>query len=324
MVSVIVPIFKTPTEYLKRCVESLLNQEYTDLDIILIDDGSDRKEIDELIFSVDDQRVSYIKKENGGVSSARNIGLTKSKGDYIAFVDSDDWVEPDFIRRLVENIEEAKADLSIVDFKYEYPSNQKKAEYKKDAIPNIQELARDEIWSSLLHSTKIGGFLWNKLFKKELITHLLDEKLHYCEDFVFVAEYCKSISKAVFEDAKLYHYRQAQGNAASNFSSNPRIMTLLDSYQKLESIYSKYASGELDNVKRNTLKIALNLRARYRLNRIEDAASLSIINEVIAGRMRHILLTPKVSICEKANIVFTWMFPTALFRIKNKVLGRKM
>lgn len=325
IVSVVVPIYKTPIDYLKRCVESILNQEYADLDIILIDDGSESREIDELIGGIEDHRVTFIKKDNGGVSSARNIGLIRAKGYYVTFIDSDDWVELDFIKRLVENIENTNADLSIVDIAYEYTNG------KTDNVVRgkgtglvIQEFNGGDIWGHLLYSTKIGGFLWNKLFIKELIPQFLDEELHYSEDFVFVAEYCKNIEKAVFGDIKLYHYRQAQSNATSNYSFNSRILTLLDSYRKLEGIYSIYAPSELDNVKKNTLKIALNLRARYRFNKVDDSDSFTIIKRVINERMRHILLTHKISVSEKVNIILTWFFPTMLFRLKNRILGRKI
>jgi glycosyltransferase involved in cell wall biosynthesis len=324
IVSVIVPIFKTPIDYLKKCIESILNQKYADLDIIFIDDVSNMKEIDDLICGIEDHRIRFIKKDNGGVSSARNVGIIKAKGYYVTFIDSDDWVEPDFIQCLVENIENTNADLSIVDLVYEYPNNCNNGIKSGEGVSIRHEIAGDDIWGYLLHSTKIGGFLWNKLFKKELIPQLLDENLHYSEDFVFVAEYCKNISKAVFEERKLYHYRQSQSNATSNLSFNPRIMTLLDSYQKLESIYCKYAPEELANVKKNTLKIALNLRSRYLLNKVEDEVSLASISKVIDERMKQILLTRKISILEKTNIIFTWFFPTTLFRIKNKILRRKI
>lgn len=323
-VSIIVPIYKTPIKYLKHCVESLLNQEYSNLDIILVDDGSEMEEIALYISEIDDPRISFIGKENGGVSSARNAGILQAKGDYIAFVDPDDWVDEGFINQLVENMEKEEADLSIVSFQYEYSDDcRNRADYKVES-QFIQVIQGENTWKELLHSAKIGGFLCNKLFKKEFITQLLDEKLHYSEDFVFTAEYCRIVKKAVFQDAKLYHYRQGQGNATSNFSFNKKIMTLLDSYQKLEGIYGECASAELDSVVKNTLKIALNLRARIRLNKIRDSASRKRINTVIEQRMYRVLLSKKISVPEKANIILTWLFPTAMFRIKNRVLGRKI
>ena len=97
MVSIIVPVYNTPIEYLKKCIESLVSQTYRDIEILLIDDGSQKQVADfvsELPYQ--DGRIFVFHKENGGVSSARNLGLQKARGKYISFVDSDDWVESDF------------------------------------------------------------------------------------------------------------------------------------------------------------------------------------------------------------------------------------
>ena len=128
----------------------------------------------------------------------------------------------------------------------------------------------------------------------------------------------------VFTNLALYHYRQSQENATNDFSFNIRIMSLLNSYKQLEKIYMNYAPEELDNIKCNTLKIALNLRARYKLNKINDWRAYLKIKEVINKRIRCSLLSKKVSNIQKLNILLTWIFPTILFRIKNKALGRQI
>lgn len=323
LISIIIPVYNAEA-YLNPCLNSIVNQTYSEIEIILIDDGSTDKsgEICDS-YSLVNSKVRVIHMANQGVSAARNIGIKQAKGKYIAFVDSDDWVEPNFIECLIYNMKKSNADLSIVDLVYEY-SNEDEGQSTNISRLDVKEISSDGIWFELLYSSKIGGFLCNKLFKKQFITRLLDESLHYCEDFVFTAEYCKNIEKAVCTDAKLYHYRQGQGNASSNFTYNSKIFTLLNSYQKIEEIYAEFAPEELDNVKKNTLKIALNLRARYKLNKVIDISSYQVIQSIICDRIKTVILSKKVSSQQKINILLTWMFPTILFRVKSTILGRKI
>lgn len=326
MVSIIIPIYNTKSEYLNKCIHSVINQTFNNIEIILVDDGSEQT-IAQLCdqIAVMDGRIIVLHKQNGGVSSARNLGLRKAKGAYVAFVDADDWIEPQFIECLVNSLEKMKADLAVTGFKYEYE------EKGHQCLKNAEETETlfhkyeyQEIWKQLLYHKNIGGFLCNKLYKRDKITKLLDERLYYSEDFVFTAEYCKNIKTMVFTNLALYHYRQSQENATNDFSFNIRIMSLLNSYKQLEKIYMNYAPEELDNIKCNTLKIALNLRARYKLNKINDWRAYLKIKEVINKRIRCTLLSKKVSNIQKLNILLTWIFPTILFRIKNKALGRQI
>lgn len=323
LVSVVVPVYNNE-KYIDKCLNSLICQTYKDIEIIVVDDGSNKSTADICDkFEECNQCIRVYHKANGGVSSARNFGLRKSNGCYIAFVDADDWVEPNFIECLVMNMENTKADLSVVAFQYEYVHNTK-ISTKIMSNSSFREIDVSGIWKELLYSTKIGGFLWNKLFKKEFITRLLDENLHYSEDFVFTAEYCMKIKKAVISDTPLYHYLQDHGNATSDYTYNKKILTLLNAYQKLEKIYEEYAPQELDVVTKNTLKIGLNLRARYRLNKVEDEESYKVIQESICDRIQYVLKSKSIRIGEKFNIILTYTFPTILFRIKNLILRRKI
>lgn len=113
MVSVIVPVYKVP-EYLKRCVDSIRNQTYTDLEIILVDDGSP----DECpamcdAMAKEDKRIIVIHQKNGGLSAARNEGLNKSSGEYIIYIDSDDYIKNDMIEKLLSAAEKFEADVAI-------------------------------------------------------------------------------------------------------------------------------------------------------------------------------------------------------------------
>jgi len=135
MISVIIPVYNTPEEYLSRCIDSVINQSNPDIEIILINDGSDRMCTDCLLRMKElDPRIQLIQKENGGVSAARNTGLRAARGEYIAFVDSDDWVNPDYLSEGLRFLEEYQMDLVIGSFRVIH----------KDGSMKVQTLSVDE------------------------------------------------------------------------------------------------------------------------------------------------------------------------------------
>ena len=112
MISIIVPIYKVE-EYLPRCIESILNQTYQDFELILVDDGSPDLSGDICdVYAETDPRIKVIHQENSGISDARNEGLSRAKGEYISFIDSDDWVHPEFLQQLLYTIEKYDADIA--------------------------------------------------------------------------------------------------------------------------------------------------------------------------------------------------------------------
>ena len=321
MISIIVPVYNTPKDYIQKCISSLLKQTYSSYEILLVDDGSNEDVADycdEL--SHKDLRIRVYHQKNRGVSSARNLGLEVAEGEYIAFVDADDWVEPDYIEKLLSAIE-MNAEMAICNICYDYGedsnsdltgSNLKKVEYNKS-----------EVYKELLYSKEIGGFLCNKLFKKKFITKRLDESLHYSEDYVFVAEYCRQITKAIYLDSKLYHYRQDGNSATKELSYNSRIYTLMESYKNIERIYLEELPAEEVFVQKNTLKIALNLRARYLIGRVNNKEEYLQIIKTIKSRIILVLKSSKIPFFTKLNIIGTLLLPRTMLKTKNKVLGRK-
>ena len=126
IVSIIVPVYKVENE-IDRCIQSILNQTYTSIEIILVDDGSPDKcpQICDK-YAKQDKRIKVIHKENGGLSDARNVGLDMAKGEYIAFIDSDDWVEDSFIEQLLTNLISTNSDISICGYTLVNENNQKR------------------------------------------------------------------------------------------------------------------------------------------------------------------------------------------------------
>ena len=162
LISVIVPVYKVEL-YLRQCVDSLLAQTYSNLEIILVDDGSPDgcpAICDE--YARKDSRVRVIHKPNGGLSDARNVGLDAARGEYIGFIDSDDWVMPDMYEYLYKGMKEHNADISVCEYFEVWP--------KKCRATNRPEVrifeGKESVNAILL--LKIGSYAWNKLYKREM------------------------------------------------------------------------------------------------------------------------------------------------------------
>ena len=203
LISVIIPVYKVE-KYLEKCVDSVINQTYDNLEIILVDDGSPDncpKMCDE--YAKKDKRIKVIHKENGGVGSARNKGIEKSTGEYITFVDSDDWLEKNFIQEMLFIINKYKVDYVTCGYYRVY-------ENKKEIINgNLEEIVIDskEYVNKLLNVQNGYGFVHMKLIKKTKISNLrFEEKLVVGEDALFNIQLCKNIEKIVIYNKPLYNY----------------------------------------------------------------------------------------------------------------------
>lgn len=165
LISIIVPIYNVEL-YLHRCIDSILNQTYENLEILLIDDGS--KDGCGLIcdqYAKNDSRIKVFHIDNQGLSAARNLGFKMSNGQYIGYVDSDDWIEPDMYEKLLGRIEETKADVSVCGFWYESEKGDvNKRTYSTDRVYNDTE-ALEALLVGELHN-----YVWNKLYRRSVLS----------------------------------------------------------------------------------------------------------------------------------------------------------
>lgn len=318
-VSVIVPFYNTNIEYYRKCQESICLQSYKNIEIIIIDDGSQveyAEQIDKL--SQEDNRIKIIHKENGGVSSARNLGIKVSTGYYITFVDSDDWIEPTFIETLINNIEQFNAQIASVGVIEEY--NNKETEVNNSNV-NEYCLNKQDLYVALLSDlTDVHGYLWNKIYKRDFIKQFLNEKYHYCEDLVFNAHYIKHVQTAIISSSKLYHYRLGTNNATNNTSYNHKILTLIEAYREVEKIYQIECPKKLEFIQCAILKQALNIRARYKINRIQEPEKYLYLEQIIKEYWE---IYKKVTVTEKINIQLTYFYPKFIFKLKRIILNIK-
>ena len=227
LISVVVPCYNVEM-FLAECVDSLTAQSYKNLEILLIDDGSkDRTGEIGKEYAARFDNIRYQYRENGGLSAARNTGIELSKGEYIAFVDSDDWVEPDYIEKLYEALSSGHADIAVCGYKKEEMSNE------------VVTFDRDMVLSSH-EAMKILGDIYpkenvllviacNKLFKKQLFDNMKfpEGKIHEDE---FSAHGMIGSANSVAAIAKpLYHYRIRTGSiTADDKSQDIRHLDYLD------------------------------------------------------------------------------------------------
>ena len=163
-VSVIVPVYNVE-KYLKRCLDSLINQTLSDIDIICINDGSKDSSLQILEqYAKKDSRIVIYNQENSGVSVARNTGLEYASGEYIGFVDSDDWVDLDFYEKLYNSAKNNNADIAVADFIREHPNKKpKRLKLKEEKIYTTPE---DKFMICKVHRE---GCVWNKIYRTEFI-----------------------------------------------------------------------------------------------------------------------------------------------------------
>jgi len=213
-ISVIVPIYNT-AKYLRTCIDSVLSQSFGDFELILVNDGSP-DESEEICKSYFDSRVKYYYKENGGLSSARNFGLDKALGEYIVFIDSDDYIDKDCLEYLVEKIEEKKADIVLCGFYLQSGES---------AIPVIAKsglFAGEEINKAIveLKSKNLIDTSCNKIYRASF---LRENNLIFPEGEIF-EDTCFNLTALSFKplifvsDKCFYHYVQHKGSVTKSYN----------------------------------------------------------------------------------------------------------
>ena len=198
-ISVIVPVYNVE-KYLNKCVESIVNQTYKNLEIILIDDGSPDncpKICDD--WAEKDKRIKVLHIENNGVANARNQGLSIVTGDYVGFVDSDDFVESDMFEILLKNLLDSDSDISVCGYQIN----------DEDKIKsNTRNVSHIDAMKMIAMGDYKYGVLWNKLYNFEIIKDIKMPYFACCEDLVFNYYAFKNTNKIVECEDKLYHYMQ--------------------------------------------------------------------------------------------------------------------
>ena len=293
MISVIVPVYKAE-KFLNRCVSSILNQTYTDLELILVDDGSpdeSPKMCDE--FARADERVRVIHKKNGGVSTARNAGLDAARGEYIAFVDSDDFLEPDAYEKMMEKAKAYNCDVVMCDCIKDFPKDStiyshgiREGFYSREQIqsehyPHLLMMENVEYPATISNVT----LLWRGALNTPEMRYI--PGVRFSEDLLFGAKLLRSANSFYYMKGEaLYHYVMNEASASHTYVSDK-----WNDYQLLHSrLCEEFAKDEAYDF---THQLDLCLLF-FLYNTLGETCVANLSSDEKKAKLREILSTPSV------------------------------
>ena len=225
-ISVIVPIYNVE-KYLKKCLDSIINQTFKEFEIILVDDGStDNSEMICKEYRRKDSRIVYLKKNNGGLSDARNYGLDYANGEYVAFIDSDDYLEKNFLEFLYRAIRTSKSEVAVCGFVIEY-EDEKNLQDVSLHEDNVTITGKDLLHRVMKYKDGYSYVVaWNKLYKRELFDNIKFAKGKVYEDEWINYPLFWNVDKVYLLDKKLYHYVQRTGSIKNSRMSLKKIESM--------------------------------------------------------------------------------------------------
>lgn len=259
-ISIIVPVYKVE-KYIHKCIDSILNQTFKDFELILVDDGSPDncgKICDE--YAKKDNRIIVIHKENGGQATARNIALDIAKGEYIGFVDSDDYIKPDMYEKLYNACSLNNSDISVIGFREINENGNSIYEYIPDKLYFFDALKR--------------AHMWNKLFNKKLFfeNNLFFQSGRYYEDLeLFPKLFVKANKISEVKDIG-YIYLQREGSTTRE--KNEKILDMLWAYIEIKKFLIK---EDLFEKYRNEYILGVNYFREFFLNILRESKTTFII-----------------------------------------------
>ncbi len=304
LISVIVPVYNVE-KYIRKCLDSIINQSYKNLEIIVINDGSTDASgqiCDD--YAKKDSRVKVIHQKNKGLSNARNTGINHASGAYITFADSDDWMEPEMYQVLYKNLIDHQADISICGSK----NVSRNSEKIRNRRPKIIKYTQAEYVKKYL---KIGSqsceyYVWNKLYKKELITDDQYPANLTSEDVLGTYKAILRAKTVTVTTQPLYHYRQNDGSITSSFST--KDFDLLEIWDKVVKYTEKNAPQYLDYAILNRKRINLTLLYRIAINGAANQPDYSTIIRDLMNNLKndkHTLLHSPIPFTRK---ILTFLF----------------
>ena len=230
-ISVIVPVYNVE-QYLERCVDSIINQTYTNLEIILVNDGStdnSGKLCDEL--AKKDERIRVIHKENGGLSDARNRGIDESESDLVGFIDSDDYIDSDMYEVLLKNLNDTDADLSMCAL-YDVYNNTPEAQVTNK---ETWKLSSEQAIKMVMEAKILSVTAVNKLYRKSLFTDLKFEVGKIAEDAFIMIKLLDKCEKIVATNEKKYYYVHRE-NSITTQKFSKKFLNVIEAYEQNSNI----------------------------------------------------------------------------------------
>lgn len=244
LISIIVPIYNVE-KYLDECVKSIVNQTYKNLEIILVDDGSPDscpQKCDE--WSAKDKRIKVLHKPNGGLSDARNAGIEASKGEFIMFVDSDDFVKDNIVGNLYSLLIKTTADVTCCGI-FKYKNGESYPVYNEYIKSDVSFTGLEQLKNILNLRTDFSA--WGKLYRREAIGNHRFIKGRYNEDIIFLFELYQSCNLISYTNNRFYYYRDTEGSITNTVSN--RTMDALKNANEMEAVVISKNLPVIDDIK---------------------------------------------------------------------------
>ena len=246
-VSIIIPVYNAEKQ-LERCIESVLKQDYTDFELLLINDGSSDKSGDICErYATSDARIRVVHKENTGVSDSRNLGISMAKGEFLQFLDSDDWITPEATGLLVRGAEKFNCEMVIAEF-YRVVGDRlaRKGDIQEDIV-----MGREEVAVHMMNNPAdfYYGVLWNKLYRRDIIVDnalRMDKEISWCEDFIFNMQYIRYVKKVYALQVPIYYYVRTKGSLVSQGMSISKTIQMKRTVFKCYKEFYKEVFNEED------------------------------------------------------------------------------
>lgn len=275
LISIIIPVYNAE-KYINRCIKSIVNQSYQELEIIVVNDGSTDNSLSICeTLATQDNRIKVISQDNGGVSKARNTGLRLTKGEYVMFLDSDDYMLPDMCKTMLDVLHSKQADCVICGIKE--PEGGLWCPQRNIDYSTLEDFKRDFIYQL---NTELLSPCWNKIFKKQLITNLFNEEISFGEDLIFDLEYLNNCSRLSFITTPLvYHEKQVAGSLVTKTG----LQRLID-IENIHQVIMQFAGEE---------NISQDLHKKY----IRDLTVYA----------RFLLLDKRITFSDKKRILKKWI-----------------
>lgn len=283
IISIIIPVYNGE-DFIVRCMESIQAQTFSHYEVILVNDGS--KDSSEKIitdFIKDKTEWKIFSKINEGTSLTRNFGINKSKGQYIAFIDADDFVEKNYLERLYSSLNESDSDLACCGY-YDH-SNVGVVALNNYSGNSAKSIGVNE-FSKLLFS-QIGGVLWDKLFDAEIIREnniKMNLEIYYYEDSLFVLDYLQFTKKISIIDAPLYHYNRINEHSFTKKINHKWKQNIINFNSEIKKKLDKLNICSFDTdriVARNVSGFILSVFDYEKLSVYNSFEKNKIINEMV-------------------------------------------
>lgn len=275
LISIIIPVYNAE-KYINRCIKSIVNQSYQELEIIVVNDGSTDDSLSICAtLAMQDNRIKVISQDNGGVSKARNTGLRLAKGEYVMFLDSDDYMLPGMCKTMLDVLHSKQADCVICGI--QEPEGGLWCPQRNIDYSTLEDFKRDFIYQL---NTELLSPCWNKIFKRKLITNLFNDNISFGEDLIFDLEYLNNCTRLSFITTPLvYHEKQVAGSLVT-MTGLQRLMDI----EKIHQVIMKFAGEE---------HISQDLHKKY----IRD----------LTVYVRFLLLDKRITFSDKKKVLKKWI-----------------